>query len=233
MGDRLPVNAAVVIKGTKDGLAIILGEGPLDDIVREMEASLASRASFFLGGRVALKVRERPLTVEQLQAIGAVIQRAGMSLWAVEGSHPTTHLAAGELGLETSLLVLGPVSRPCPPPSAEPLSHRDLPGIVVRRTLRAGQEVKYAGHVTIVGDVNPGAEVVAGGDLIVWGKLRGKVCAGALGDDTAIVCALQLAPSQIRIGSHIAQPPDRARTPKIPEMASVQEGTIVVERWDR
>ena len=223
------MDAAVVIKGTKDGLAITLGEGPLDDVLHEMEARLASGASFFLGGRVALRVHDRPLNAGQLQAIGAIIQRAGMSLWAVEGSHPTTLVAAGELGLETSLSARVPQDAP----SAESLSHRDLPGIVVRRTLRAGQEVKYAGHVTIVGDVNPGAEVVAGGDLIVWGKLRGKVYAGALGDDTAIVCALQLAPSQIRIGSLIAQPPDRARTPKIPEMASVQEGTIIVERWDR
>jgi septum site-determining protein MinC len=218
-----------VIKGTKEGLAITLGDGPLDDVLHEMETCLSSRASFFLGGRVALMVHDRPLNAGQLQAIGAIIQRAGMSLWAVEGSHPTTNVAAGELGLETSLSVRAPRDAP----SAEPLSHRDLPGIVVRHTLRAGQEVKYGGHVTIVGDVNPGAEVVAGGDLIVWGKLRGKVCAGALGDDGAIVCALQLAPSQIRIGSHIAQPPDRARTPRIPEMASVQEESIVVERWDR
>jgi septum site-determining protein MinC len=223
------MNAAVVIKGTKDGLAITLGEGPLDAVLGELEARLASRASFFLGGRVALKVRDRPLTVEQLQSIGAAIQRAGMSLWAVEGSHPATHLAAGELGLETGLR-----ERPSKDgPPAEPLSHQDLPGIVVRRTLRAGQEVKYAGHVAIVGDVNPGAEVVAGGDIIVWGKLRGRVYAGALGDESAIVCALQLAPSQIRIGSHIAHSPDRAHLPKIAEMASVQEGTIVVERWDR
>jgi septum site-determining protein MinC len=223
------VNSSVVIKGTKDGLAVTLGEGSLDALLAELEARLASRASFFLGGRVALKVRDRPLISDELQEIGAVFQRAGMSLWAVESSHPTTCRAASDLGLETSLGVTVPKESS----SQEPLSHKELPGIVVRRTLRAGQEIEYAGHVIIIGDVNPGAEVVAGGDVIVWGKLRGMVCAGAIGDDSAVVCALQLAPGQIRIGSLIATPPDRARPPKVPEMASVQEGTIVVERWDR
>ncbi len=222
------VDESVVIKGTKDGLAVTLGEGPLDAIRAELESRLASRASFFLGGRAALKVRDRPLTVDELQSIGAIFEQAGMSLWAVEGSHPTTYRSAGELGLETTLGA--PVPRDV---SSQEPSQKELPGIVVRRTLRAGQEIEFAGHVTLIGDVNPGAEIVAGGDVIVWGKLRGVVYAGALGDESAVVCALQLAPSQIRIGSLIATPPDRARPPKVPEMAAVQQGTIVVERWDR
>jgi septum site-determining protein MinC len=87
--------------------------------------------------------------------------------------------------------------------------------------------------VVIIGDVNPGAEVVAGGDIVVWGKLRGKAHAGAAGDEDAVVCALQLAPNQIRIASLIARPPERGRTPKAAEIAHVQNGRIVVERWDK
>jgi septum site-determining protein MinC len=85
--------------------------------------------------------------------------------------------------------------------------------------------------VTLIGDVNPGAEIVAGGDIVVWGRLRGIAHAGAMGDEEAIICALELAPSQIRIGSHIARPPERSRPPKIPEFASVQDDRIIVERW--
>jgi len=121
-------------------------------------------------------------------------------------------------------------------PAPERVSLGELPGIVVRRTLRAGQEMHYTGHITLVGDVNPGAELIAGGNVVVWGKLRGTVHAGALGDADALVCALQLAPSQIRIGPFIAQAPTgtlRGRLPKWPEMARVQEGAIVVERWER
>lgn len=219
----------ILIKGTRDGLTVTLGDGPLDAILASLEERLAVRPAFFLGGRAALKVHGRPLAPDDLLSIGAVFQRAGMSLWAVEGSHPTTVRSAGELGLETSLGAPAPKEGP----ALEPLSHRELPGIVVHRTLRAGQELEYAGHITVIGDVDPGTAVIAGGDVVVWGKLRGVVYAGALGDDSAVVYALQLAPSQIRIGSLIATSPDRTRTPKVPERASVQRGTIVVERWDR
>jgi septum site-determining protein MinC len=219
----------VTIKGTSKGLVITLGDGPLNTVLGEMKTRLMSRASFFVGGRVALRVGDRPLSVEQLVAIGNAIEQCGVTLWAVEGVHPTTHAAARELGLETKLEESASPVHTAP----DEIPREELVGVVLRGTLRSGQTIRHAGHVTLVGDVNPGAEVVAGGDVVVWGKLRGTVHAGAMGDDGAVVCALQLAPSQIRIGSHIARPPERSRLPKTPEIASVQEGRIVVERWDK
>ncbi len=220
---------AVTIKGTSEGLVITLGEGPLDAVLSEMKSHLMSRASFFVGGRVALRVGDRPLSSEQIESIGTMIEEFGITLWAVEGQHPTTIAAAEDLGLETSVRHLGAQHQP----AQERIPLAEMAGIVVRGTLRSGQAVHHAGHVTLIGDVNPGAEVVAGGDVIIWGKLRGTVHAGAMGDDGALVCALQLAPSQIRIGAHIARPPERGRPPKFPEIASVQGGQIVVERWGK
>jgi septum site-determining protein MinC len=104
--------------------------------------------------------------------------------------------------------------------------------VLLRRTLRSGQAVHHDGHVVILGDVNPGAEVVASGDVLVWGRLRGLVHAGASGDETARVCALQLNPTQLRIGEHIARPPEENRRRSvIPEVARVVNGQIVVEAW--
>ena len=104
--------------------------------------------------------------------------------------------------------------------------------LLVRRTIRSGQTVRCTGHVTVLGDVNPGGQVVAGGDIVIWGKLRGTVHAGATGDDHALVCALVLAPTQLRIGSHIARSPEEeVKDLVIPEMARVQENGIVVEPW--
>jgi septum site-determining protein MinC len=86
--------------------------------------------------------------------------------------------------------------------------------------------------VVVIGDVNAGAEVIAGGDIVIWGRLRGTVHAGATGDDQAIVCALNLAPTQLRIGKHIARPPEGKRRRRIiPEVASVEEGKIIVKAW--
>jgi len=212
----------VTVKGTSDGLVIILGNGPLPAVLSEMETHLQARASFFLGGRVALQVGERSLAVGQLQEIGHTLEQLGMTLWAVDSEHPDTLLAAQELGLET-----------LPQTASQVASRQDVGGLVVRRTLRSGQAIHHAGHVTLIGDVNAGAEIVAGGDIIIWGKLLGTAHAGAMGDEGAIICALQMTPRQIRIGSHIARSPERSRRPKAPEMASVQQEGIVVERWKR
>ncbi|MGD2206576.1 MAG: septum site-determining protein MinC [Anaerolineae bacterium] len=219
----------VEIKGTNEGMVISLGEGPWQAVLGEMETNLRSRASFFLGGRVALRVGDRPLSAEQLLELGATLQRIGMTLWAVEGDHPLTNTAARELGLETRLRVAVSFV----PDEPEPTPLEEMVGIVVRRTLRSGQAIRHAGHVTLIGDVNPGAEIVAGGDIVVWGKLSGTAHAGAMGDESTVICALRMTPSQIRIGSHIARAPERDRDPEFPEIASVEEEGIVVERWEK
>ena len=75
-------------------------------------------------------------------------------------------------------------------------------------TLRGGQSLHHPGHIVVVGDVNPGAELVATGDIIVLGALRGVAHAGAQGDDTACVIALELSATQLRIATRIAVAPD-------------------------
>ena len=87
--------------------------------------------------------------------------------------------------------------------------------------------------MVIIGDVNPGAEIVASGDVIVWGRLRGLVHAGALGDETAVICALELTPTQLRIADQIAISPDEKRGKAIPEQAAIRSGQIVAEMWQR
>ncbi|MEJ2208410.1 MAG: septum site-determining protein MinC [Anaerolineae bacterium] len=219
----------VTIRGTREGLIISLGEGPLFEVLEEMENRLSTQASFFRGGRVALHTGEWALSEEQLRAIGNLLEGLGVSLWAVETEHPETEVAARELGLEVRTHLVEP-------PEAQPpdlIPREERPGMVVRRTLRSGQALHHTGHVVLIGDVNPGAEIIAGGDIVIWGKLRGTAHAGAMGDERALICALQLMPSQIRIGSLIARPPDRGRPPKVPEVASVQKGRIVVERWNK
>jgi septum site-determining protein MinC len=102
--------------------------------------------------------------------------------------------------------------------------------VMIRRTLRSGQTIRHPGHVVIMGDVNPGAEVVAGGNVVVWGRLRGVVHAGATGHQKAVVCALDLAPTQLRIGTQISTSPERKGKPR-PEMAYLKDERFVAESW--
>ena len=66
--------------------------------------------------------------------------------------------------------------------------------------------------------------------MIVWGRLRGVVHAGAGGDEAAVVCALDLAPTQLRIAGQIAVSPERRKYPG-PEIARIRDGQLIAETW--
>jgi len=72
---------------------------------------------------------------------------------------------------------------------------------------------------------------VSGGDVMVWGRLRGVVHAGAYGDETCVVCALDLQPTQLRIASLISVSPPAKKRRKHPERAYVEDGVIKAEPW--
>jgi septum site-determining protein MinC len=95
-------------------------------------------------------------------------------------------------------------------------------------TLRGGQALHHVGNLVVVGDVNPGAEVVATGDVVVFGRLSGVAHAGAQGDDGARIYAIRLDAVQLRIASRIAAESESVARPVRPEVAIVREGHIVI-----
>ena len=102
----------------------------------------------------------------------------------------------------------------------------------IRQTLRSGQiERALEGNMVILGDVNPGAELVAAGDIIVLGALRGVAHAGALGDTSSVIFALNLLPTQLRIGRFITRAPAEQHRRQRAEIARVLEDAIVVEEY--
>jgi septum site-determining protein MinC len=221
----------ITIKGIRQGLLVTLVEGANQDWTVELDAlegRLGASPSFFRGGRVALDVGARELSRSEIEKARALLDRHQVELWAVVSASQATEKAAQELGL---VIDLGLPSASGPEAAPEEEAAPSIEGLVVQRTLRSGQSLRHPGHVVVIGDVNPGAEVVAGGHIVVWGRVRGLVHAGALGDEEAVICALDLAPMQLRIAGHIARSPeDRGRTP-VPEMAAVRDDQIVAEPW--
>jgi len=122
-------------------------------------------------------------------------------------------------GPPASAEAVAPAAPAAAPPGPATLYHRG--------TLRGGQTLQQLGSVVVVGDVNPGAELVATGDIVVFGSLRGTAHAGAQGDATARVFALELKPTQLRIATLIAAD-DGARRPREPEVAFVEDGRITL-----
>jgi septum site-determining protein MinC len=221
----------VAIKGIKDGLLVALHTGEeWQTITTELAGRIDQQSAFFAGARITVDVGSRPVPKHELSSLKALLERRGLTLWAVLSDSDTTIDAAQSLDLKTS--TANPIPGRQSSEGSEFKSEEDgTVGLMIRRTLRSGRVVHSAGHVVVYGDVNPGAEIVAAGDVIVWGKLRGNVHAGAEGDENAVVCALDMTPTQLRIAGYITTSPlDKRRKPK-PEVASVRNQQIIVEAW--
>ena len=233
---------SIIIKGIREGLSVTLpDQGSWPEALAALEARLMQAPAFFKGGRVALMIGPRVLAESDMREARDVLAHYDVTLWAVVADEVETARIASGLGLD--------VPPPAPPPAPAgprkwevaveteaapaPVSIEESPdaGLVTRRTLRSGQSLRHPGSIVVIGDVNPGAELIAGGNVVVWGKLRGTVHAGALGDEAAIVCALDLAPTQLRIGIHITRSPDDRRRKPRPEVARVRDGQIIAEPW--
>ena len=96
--------------------------------------------------------------------------------------------------------------------------------------IRSGQRIRASGHVVIVGDVNPGAELIADGSIVVMGALRGKAHAGYAGDEHAVIAALSLQPTLLAIAKVVNLPPEEGlEKAGYPEKARLLAGKIVIE----
>ncbi|MCB8986955.1 MAG: septum site-determining protein MinC [Ardenticatenaceae bacterium] len=226
------------IRGTRDGLLIALHPGPFTDLHAQLAAELDQKEDFFQGSQVTLDVGSLPLRREQLADLQDLFTAHKLELWTVLAESELTKEAAQALNLATR--VAGSQTdlqgRPLTT-SAAAADHHDKStppssnGLILKETLRSGRSIYHEGHVVVIGDVNPGAEIIAAGDVVVWGRVRGLIHAGALGDDTAVICALALTPTQLRIADQIAIPPAAGPDKLLPEKASIRNGQIIAEPW--
>lgn len=219
---------SISIKGIKEGLLITMSDGEWHEISQEFLNLIDENLEFFAGARIAIDVGSHILKAVDLGILRDNISERGLTLWAVLSTSPTTEVTAQTLGLATRL------SKPLPYHSRNHKS--DIPetsnALLVQKTIRSGQKISFDGHVIIIGDVNPGAEICASGNILVWGKLRGTVHAGVEGNTNAIIGAIELTPTQLRIGDKISILPQPKSKPR-PEVALVVDGRIYIRAWNQ
>ncbi len=216
----------VRFKGIREGLLVTLSDGEWSEAEFALMEQLESQGDFLRGAKLILNVENHVINAAALGRLRDQLSDKGISLWAVLTNSPTTETNAQALGMATRIYQ-GPVE-----PAKRPKNkgQEGDEAILVNKTLRSGTSIKFDGHIIVMGDVNPGAEIISGGNIIVWGKLRGMVHAGANGNLNAVVCALGLSPTQLRIGDKIAISPNDGGVMQ-PEMAFVREDKVVAEPW--
>ena len=253
--------SAVKIKGRPGGVSLELGEGDWDELILLLQERLTAAEGFFRGGRVVLDVGPRPVVEENLRQVRELLETHEMQLAVVRSIAERTLQAAMEVGISTTneeqqeslhvpeapLIVPDGLpnaytpSQYAPPPETLPLRPNHF---VHRGSLRSGQVLRKTESIVIIGDVNPGAQVISGGDIMIWGRLRGTAHAGAEGNRRSVVTAIDFVPTQLRIANLTAIAPENKKSrggglmfwkkepERRPEIARVVDGRIVVEPWD-
>ncbi len=220
----------IAIKGTRNGLLLTLEPGTsFSELLGALANRLAESPSFFRGGTLTVDTTHRLLRSNERVQLEDLLAHYHMSVAPIEA------VVERQKGAKTIVLPLqdpsheGTVTKDMEQVPRDPRETGDT--LFLRRTVRSGQAIHHHSNVVVLGDVNPGAEIVAGGDIIVWGVLRGMVHAGYPENDSALVCSLQLAPVQLRIARLLSRPPEGFEAQSRPEVAAIKGGQIVVEAW--
>lgn len=200
----------VLIKGNSEGITVLVDkEEQFTVILKELKDKFTNANDFFRGASIAINPGGRLFTPEEKMALIDLCQEFELS-----GVEFVNKPVVQTVMKKDTLVSQGE-------------------SLILKKTLRSGQRISYKGTIVIVGDINPGAEVVATGDIVVMGCLRGVVHAGVDGNTEAEVFALSLQPTQLRIAHCIARSPDRFSV-KVKgkfelEKASIKDGLIVIE----
>lgn len=234
-------NQLVNIKGRSDGIVVEVGRGSWSEILGVLTKRLEQSAGFFRNGSVALDVGARPVVEEELRQFVAILTQFEMKLGIVRTSSERTFQAALATGTTTTLE--SPEGAPVAAATPAATNADAASYFVYRGYLRSGHRLRRTENILVIGDINPGAEVISEGDILVWGRLRGVVHAGASGNRRAIVAALDLEPTQMRIADVTTIGPDpkpgqpgrffwKRSQHKRPEIARLVQNEIVLEEWD-
>lgn len=207
------VDELIKFKGTRHGLLISFNEeGNFEDVIAEFKEKVDGNASFFKNAPISLDLGWRELTAEDFEGFYNFINENGLNLQGIISSSAYTRNIAEGYGIKVIIGRLGLAQHEGRirkqkekfKTTAEERDHGvddKQRSILIKKTLRSGQKIKYSGNVVIIGDVNPGAEVEAGGDIVVWGVIRGIVHAGVPNKEDASIIGMHIMPTQMKIGN--------------------------------
>ena len=225
------MDSQLQIKGVREGLLVTLGEGEWSELLTAIFNQFDQQKDFLKGAKLYVDVGNQILNAVELSRLRDGISDRGITLWGVLSNSPKTETTAQLLGLATRISQPSRQTQFRNIASADTSIHEGSNAFLIRRTLRSGYSLVNNGNIIVIGDINPGAEVIAGGSVVVWGHLRGVVHAGAEGDETSTICALDLSPTQIRIAGLITMIAS-AQGKSQPESARIENGKIIIEAWN-
>jgi len=245
----------VVLKGTRHGLHLCLREeAPLAEVVSQIRSKLEEQKTFLDNASLSFDLGWRELDDDGLAVLLSALDGFNVSLAGVLSTSLQTRTCAEARGIKAIIGRLGlaqhqgrqlrqkvePSEVEQLPPEASPEvsppaklafsgEHEQEATLYIKRTLRSGQKACYPGNIVLWGDLNSGAELEADGDVLVLGTVRGRISAGAAGNEKAQIYCQSLQPTVLSIGSAVWT--GESKSVKLPASVKVtsHKGQILFE----
>lgn len=212
----------VEFKGTKEGIILQMKDSSnIEDIIDSIKGKLDASINFFKGAEI-IAVEGKILELNEKRLIKNIVEKAyGLEVLSLETLKKEVSDPEIEISEETETDTIN-----------QAIECMKSDSQFVHGTMRSGKRVEHDGNIIVIGDVNPGAEVIAGKNVVIMGTLRGIAHAGKDGDEEAFVAALNFQAVQVRIGTKISRAPDDSGDmPNEPEIAYVKNDMIVIETY--
>ncbi len=219
----------VIFKGVQNGILIMLDSlATFEDIELALLEKVKNAKSFFQDANISITFKGRNLSEdEEGKLLKIISQESGLDISFVNNI-PTINVTEEEEVSSTSSVTNieqnNPIFQNYILDSKNNLTHFH------KGSIRSGQKIEFNGSVVIIGDVNPGGQIVAEGNVVVLGKLKGVIHAGCRGDKNCFISALHMMPSQLIIGDCLAYFPNDIKRDIMPEYAYVKDNQIFVEQ---
>lgn len=197
----------VVIKSNRHGVNLVLNEQtPFPELLQIIGDKFRETGGFFKNAEMAVAYEGRKLTENEAnQVVSVIMENSSIQVNCImeRGSEQEKRMrrraesSGGHADRQRG--------------ASEEVYAPDGAGDFYRGNLRSGQILESASNITLIGDVNPGAKIISQGSIVILGSLKGNAFAGAAGDNSCFVFALDMRPIQVQIGEYIAKSPDRER----------------------
>ncbi|WP_455719417.1 septum site-determining protein MinC [Agathobacter sp.] len=227
------MSQSVTIKSNKYGINLVLNaEVAFDELLKDVIEKFKASANFFKNAKLALSFEGRELSEdEEQQIIAAIEDNTTIEILCIV-ENGTKQEAVMKENVEAFYDAVQQQYENAIAQNQMP-ENVNVPDQFYRGTLRSGQVISSDSSVTIIGDVNPGAKIIAQGNIVILGALKGNAHAGCTGDRSCFIFALDMQPIQIQIGDLIAKSPDKPepkRRARRKEKTSEAEAQIAIAK---
>ena len=223
----------VALKGLRDGIAVDIDDkADFVSIIEVLRQKVSDGKRFFAGANTKVYFKGRKLSAEEESTLLGIISNVvGVAAIPKQADIPLP--APAPVKLEETKAdepITKEIDEPETVQDKVKKNFTESNCAFYRSGLRSGQTIKYSGSVVIMGDVNPGSEVVADGNVVILGSLKGLAHAGAAGDESCFVLANTMQPVQLRIATVISSMPKSKQNKQDtnPSYAYVKDGKISI-----